>query len=166
MISRPFVSKGTRGCILSNERYTFGAAPCIEIPHQATQQTLPDETARHTLLVYKAVPCSTFQHSSPRSLVRAIMSKLAGMPRLPASVGGQPIPDFMNFEVIDEELPPLGEVPEEFDFSIKKSPVFGQESGDKFDEGAVWHPLREVKFALSDKGLGHYRGHYPGRSTA
>ncbi|CAE6475692.1 unnamed protein product [Rhizoctonia solani] len=94
------------------------------------------------------------------------MSKLAGMPKLPASVGGQRIPDFMNFTVIGE-LPPLRGPVEGYDFTIKKSPVFGQESGKKFDQGAVWHPLREVKFALSDKtGLGHYQGHYPGRSTA
>ncbi|KEP47140.1 putative transmembrane protein [Rhizoctonia solani 123E] len=96
------------------------------------------------------------------------MSKLSGLPDLPASVGGQSIPDFMNFEIVgDGKLPARHEVPDEFNFSIKKSPVFGQESGKKFDQGAVWYPLREVKFALSDKtGLGHYQGHYPGRSTA
>ncbi|KDN34242.1 hypothetical protein RSAG8_12669, partial [Rhizoctonia solani AG-8 WAC10335] len=98
---------------------------------------------------------------------RAIVSKLSGLPELPASVGGKPIPDFINFEIVgDGKLPARHEVPPEFDFSIKKSPIHGLESGKKFDEGAVWHPLREVKFALSDKGLGHYRGHYPGRSTA
>ncbi|CAE6409412.1 unnamed protein product [Rhizoctonia solani] len=95
------------------------------------------------------------------------MSKLSGLPDLPASVGGQSIPDFMNFEIVgDGKLPARHEVPPEFDFSIKKSPIFGLESGKQFDEGAVWHPLREVKFALSDAGLGHYQGHYPGRSTA
>ncbi|CAE6409416.1 unnamed protein product [Rhizoctonia solani] len=96
------------------------------------------------------------------------MSKLSGLSDLPASVGGQPIPDFINFEIVgDGKLPARHEVPAEFDFSIKKSPVFGQESGEKFDEGAVWYPLREVHFALSDQtGLGHYRGHYQGRATA
>ncbi|CUA72071.1 hypothetical protein RSOLAG22IIIB_10042 [Rhizoctonia solani] len=73
----------------------------------------------------------------------------------------------MNFEIVgDGKLPARREIPEEFDFSIKKSPVFGNESGEKFDEGAVWYPLREVKFALSDTGLGRYQSHYPGRSTA
>ncbi|CUA77813.1 hypothetical protein RSOLAG22IIIB_12852 [Rhizoctonia solani] len=95
------------------------------------------------------------------------MSKLAGMPKLPSSVGGQSIPDFMNFEVCEDwEVPALGEVPEKWDFSIKKSPVYGQESGAKFDQGAVWYPLREVKFAHSDTGICHYQGHYSGRSTA
>ncbi|CAE6370815.1 unnamed protein product [Rhizoctonia solani] len=66
------------------------------------------------------------------------MSKLAGMPKLPSSVGGQPIPDFINFEVCEDwEVPALDEVPEKWDFSIKKSPVYGQESGAKFDQGAV-----------------------------
>ncbi|CAE6497745.1 unnamed protein product, partial [Rhizoctonia solani] len=94
------------------------------------------------------------------------MSKPTGLPDLPASVGGQTIPDFMNFEIVgDGKLPARHELPPEFDFSIKKSPVFGLDSGKKFDEGAVWYPLREVKFALSDTGLGHYQAHYPGRST-
>ncbi|CAE6370838.1 unnamed protein product [Rhizoctonia solani] len=94
------------------------------------------------------------------------MSKLSGLPDLPANVGGKPVPDFMNFEIVgDGKLPARHEVPPEFDFSIKKSPVFGKESGDKFDEGAYWYPLREVKFALANTGLGHYQGHYHGRST-
>ncbi|CUA70014.1 hypothetical protein RSOLAG22IIIB_08856 [Rhizoctonia solani] len=95
------------------------------------------------------------------------MSKLSGLPDIPASVGGQSIPDFINFEIVgDGKLPARHEVPPEFDFSIKKSPVSGLDSGKQFDEGAVWYPLREVKFACSDAGLGHYQGHYHGRSTA
>ncbi|CUA70013.1 hypothetical protein RSOLAG22IIIB_08854 [Rhizoctonia solani] len=93
------------------------------------------------------------------------MSKLSGLPDLPASVGGHSVPDFINFEIVGDGKLPTGEVPKEFDFSIKKSPVFGKESGDKFDEGAHWYPLREVKFGLSDAGLGHYQAHYPERST-
>ncbi|CAE6493500.1 unnamed protein product [Rhizoctonia solani] len=95
------------------------------------------------------------------------MSKLSGLPDLPTSVGGQSIPDFINFEIVgDGKLPARHEVPPELDFSIKKSPVSGLDSGKQFDEGAVWYPLREVKFACSDTALGHYQGHYHGRSTA
>ncbi|CAE6436453.1 unnamed protein product [Rhizoctonia solani] len=91
------------------------------------------------------------------------MSKL---PDLPTSVGGQSIPSFINFEVVGK-LPARQDVPPELDFSIKKSLVFGLDSGKKFDEGATWHPLHEVHFALSEKtGLGHYRAQYQARSTS
>lgn len=95
------------------------------------------------------------------------MPALANFPDLPSSVGGQKIPDFLRFELVgDGKLPAPLPIKPEFDFSIKKSPVFGSDSGTLFDEGARWHPLREVHFAFADNTLARYQGHYLGRSTA
>ncbi|KAG9091082.1 hypothetical protein FS749_000097 [Ceratobasidium sp. UAMH 11750] len=95
------------------------------------------------------------------------MSNLPGFPTLPASVGGQPIPDFLSFEIVgDGKVPAPCPVKDVFDFSIKKSTVFGRDSGDKFDQGCEWHPLRAVRFDVSHaNGLTGYQGYYADRST-
>ncbi|KAG9091081.1 hypothetical protein FS749_000096 [Ceratobasidium sp. UAMH 11750] len=95
------------------------------------------------------------------------MSNLPGFPTLPASVGGQPIPDFLSFEIVgDGKVPAPCPIKDVFDFSIKKSPVFGRDSGDKFDQGCEWHPLRAVRFDVSHaNGLTGYQGYYGDRST-
>ncbi|KDN38223.1 hypothetical protein RSAG8_09622, partial [Rhizoctonia solani AG-8 WAC10335] len=59
------------------------------------------------------------------------MSNPSTLSGLPASGGGLPVPDFLNAEIVgDGKVPPLGPIPEEFDFSIKQSSIFGIDSGD------------------------------------
>ncbi|KEP45629.1 putative transmembrane protein [Rhizoctonia solani 123E] len=93
---------------------------------------------------------------------------MSNLPDIPESGGGLPIPDFLSAENVgDGIVPPPGPIPKGFDFSIKQSKIFGLDSGEKFDEGALWYPLREVHFALTDGAvLEHYQGHYDGRCTS
>ncbi|KAL0956017.1 hypothetical protein HGRIS_002191 [Hohenbuehelia grisea] len=85
----------------------------------------------------------------------------ADFPKMPKSVGGQVLPDFINAKVIERNVKLPGAVhPEKFDFSIKKSEAFGPCEGEVFDEGATWFPLKLVHFTCSDHGIGSYRGHY------
>jgi hypothetical protein len=84
-------------------------------------------------------------------------------PKLPTSVGGQKLPNFLKAKVIG----PISTkpVPEKFKFDIKTSGVFGSTQGTVFNEGATWHPLQSVEFTFSDKGLASFRGCYLRRST-
>ncbi|KAJ4477464.1 hypothetical protein J3R30DRAFT_3703874 [Lentinula aciculospora] len=95
------------------------------------------------------------------------MNTLKNFPKLPASVGGQSIPDFLKFKVRG----PVKRQPvsDKFNFAITASPHFGTQEGSTFDEGRLWHPIHSLEFSSatgSDGGLMSFRGHYRARSTA
>ncbi|KAJ4477431.1 hypothetical protein J3R30DRAFT_3291546 [Lentinula aciculospora] len=95
------------------------------------------------------------------------MHTLKNFPKLPASVGGQSIPDFLKFKVRG----PVKRQPvsDKFNFAITASPHFGTQEGSTFDEGRLWHPIHSLEFSSatgSDGGLMSFRGHYRARSTA
>ncbi|TFK61637.1 hypothetical protein BDN72DRAFT_435029 [Pluteus cervinus] len=95
------------------------------------------------------------------------MSSLpSNFPKLPRNVGGYVLPDFLNAKVIGEAKLPPTPTPERFDFSIKKSGVFGTEQGVAFDEGATWFPLKLVRFTSSSQGIRSYQGLYGKGATA
>ncbi|EJD47691.1 hypothetical protein AURDEDRAFT_123282 [Auricularia subglabra TFB-10046 SS5] len=93
------------------------------------------------------------------------MSTLPNFPKLPASVGGQAIPDFLKFKVKG----PVKRQPlqEKFNFAVKTSPAFGSAEGTAFDEGKLWHPLRALEFTADGATgtLQSFRAHYHARST-
>ena len=95
------------------------------------------------------------------------MSRLPDdFPKMPRSIDGQTLPDFMNAKIIKRNVKLPAGPPPQFDFSIKKSAVYGAPGGTDFDEGATWFPLKSVHFTCSDHGIGSYRGHYGKGSTA
>lgn len=95
------------------------------------------------------------------------MSSLENFPQLPASVGGQPIPDFLKFKVRG----PVTRKPvsDKFNFAITASPQFGTQEGSTFDEGKLWHPIQSLEFTSNNEstggGLMSFRGNYQARST-
>ena len=92
---------------------------------------------------------------------------LSTVPKLPKSVCGQILPDFVNAKVIQhgDQLPtPVQN--ENFDFSIKKSDAFGSHDGEEFNEGATWFPLKLVQFTCSRDGISSYCGYYGKGTTA
>lgn len=96
------------------------------------------------------------------------MSRLpSDFPQLPQSVGGQALPDFMNAVIIERDVKlPGRSLPDRFDFSIKKSNLFGSEAGTAFDEGATWFPLKLVHFTSTSKGISSFRGLYGKGATS
>ncbi|KAJ3917308.1 hypothetical protein F5877DRAFT_80051 [Lentinula edodes] len=95
------------------------------------------------------------------------MSSLSNFPKLPTSVGGQPIPDFLKFKVRG----PVTRQPvsDKFNFAITASPQFGTQEGSTFDEGKLWHPIQSLEFTSNNEstggGLMSFRGNYQARST-
>ncbi|KAF9056733.1 hypothetical protein BDP27DRAFT_1242393 [Rhodocollybia butyracea] len=91
------------------------------------------------------------------------------LPKLPKSVDGVALPDFLNAKIIERDIKlpfSASTVPERYDFSIKKSNCFGAERGTAFDEGATWYPLQVIHFTSTSKGISSYRGHYVKGATS
>ena len=87
-------------------------------------------------------------------------------PKMPRSIDGQTLPDFINAKIIKRNVKLPAAPPPKFDFSIKKSEVYGAPGGTGFDEGATWFPLKRVHFTCSDHGIASYCGHYGKGNTA
>ncbi|KAF4573599.1 hypothetical protein EYR36_008117 [Pleurotus pulmonarius] len=92
---------------------------------------------------------------------------LTDFPKMPSSVGGQQLPDFMKAKIIERNVKmPIGTMPPKFDFSIKKSDAFGTGTGEIFDEGATWFPLKLVHMTWTAHGASSYRALYAKGPTA
>ena len=88
-------------------------------------------------------------------------------PQLPQSMDGQELPDFINAKIIERDVRlPNYPLPSRFDFSIKKSGLFGVEEGTAFDEGATWFPLKALHFTTTAGGFSSYRAIYNEAETA
>ena len=97
----------------------------------------------------------------------AMSSLPSDFPQLPRSVDGQELPDFINAKIIERDVRlPNYPLPDRFDFSIKKSQLFGVDEGSPFDEGAKWFPLKSVQFTTSLGGISSYRALYGRGHTA
>jgi hypothetical protein len=87
---------------------------------------------------------------------------LPNFSNIPASVGSQAIPDFLNFGVIGPAK--TYPVPEKFNLTTRESPL-GTQLGSKFDQGKLWHPIRAVEYGFDDAGLKSFCAQYNDRVT-
>lgn len=88
--------------------------------------------------------------SAKTSIALFSMSTFPALPKV--SFDGDVLPDLSHATNIGPAPAPAPVAPE-FDFSIKKSPVFGGQGGNDFSQGAEVYAPRAVHFTLSATGL-------------